>query len=319
MHGKERVALAIAHRVPDRVPRGELYIDDAVVRRLLGCPAVGFEERREFARRLELDIICLSPVYPLEAAGGGMPPAAAVAWPDLDRWVRQTDLFVFVLLEGAFGWGCRLWGYERFFCAVARESTELADLICMVEKYNLELVERAAGMGAMGVLIADDMAYRRGPVAHPAVLRRHFFPSLVRQVSRAAALGVPVFFHSDGNLNDLLEDIVQTGFHGLQCLEPAAGMDIGRIKRLYGDRLCLWGNLDPEELILPRSPRELQQKVHSLLAAAAPGGGFIFGTCSGLIDGMRVENILAAYGAADMKPEDCVGFHLPETPTVGGK
>ncbi|OAT80751.1 hypothetical protein A6M21_12960 [Desulfotomaculum copahuensis] len=289
------MALAIGHRVPDRPPRGEICIDDALVRSVLGCAIVGFAERREFARRLGLDIICLSPVFPVETAGGGMPAVAEAAWPDLDRWVRESDLFVFVMLDGAFGWGARLWGYEHFFSTVARESPELTDLIRAVERFNLELAERAAGAGAMGVLIADDIAYRRGPVVHPAVLRRHFFPSLARQAAGLTELRVPVFFHSDGNLDELLADIAGAGFHGLQCIEAAAGMDIGRIKRQYGDRLCLWGNLDPEELILPRSRPELRNTVQALIDVASPGGGYIFGTSSGLIKGMRVENLQVVY------------------------
>ncbi|KLU60734.1 uroporphyrinogen decarboxylase [Peptococcaceae bacterium CEB3] len=295
MNARERVALAIGHRVPDRVPRGELCIDDALVQAFLRCDAVGFVERWEFARRLGLDIICLSPVYPLETTSGGLPAAAEVAWPDLERWVRESDLFVFVMLDGAFGWGARLCGYEGFFRAVARELPEFTDLIRAVERFNLELAQRAVEAGAMGVLIADDIAYRRGPVINPAVLRRYFMPTLARQAAGVADLGKPVFFHSDGNLDELLADIVKAGFHGLQCLEAAAGMDIGQIKRQYGDLLCLWGNLDPEELILPRSRSELRNEVQALIDVASPGGGFIFGTSSGLFKEMRVENLQAVY------------------------
>jgi len=295
MKARERVALTIGHRTPDRVPRGEIYIDDAVVRSVLGCATVGFEERREFARRLGLDIICLTPRYPRESSGG-MPDAGPVGWSELDRWVRESDLFVFVMLDGPFGWGARLWGYERFFSALVRESAELTGLIRAVEDFNRRLMEKAVGAGAMGVLLADDIAYRRGPMAHPDALRRHFFPSLARQAAAAAGRGVPVFFHSDGNLNDLLEDIIGAGFHGLQCLEAAAGMDIGLIKEKYGTRLCLWGNLDPVELLLPRSRRELQETVQALIEVASPGGGFIFGTSSGLIEGVRPENLQAVYG-----------------------
>ena len=51
---KERVRRAIQHLPTDRVPKGEISIDDAVVKRELECSSVGFEERLQFANKLEL-------------------------------------------------------------------------------------------------------------------------------------------------------------------------------------------------------------------------------------------------------------------------
>ncbi len=94
-----------------------------------------------------------------------------------------------------------------------------------------------------------------------------------------------------------MDDLVEVGFQGLQCLEPEAGMDLARLKAAYGERICLWGNLDPGDLFLERDSEELQRRVQDMIEVAAPGGGFIFGTSSGLVDGMRPENIEAVYRA----------------------
>jgi uroporphyrinogen decarboxylase len=299
LKARERVLSAVNHAVTDKVPRGEIVIDDAVVRDFFSCNEVDFERRYEFIRCLGLDLICLPFRFSMNAGDRSLPHLDDVEWEDIDRWVSQTDLFVFITLEGCYAWGSRLLGFDRFFFTVGREGSDLDDLILSVERLNLELAERAAARGAMGALIADDIAHNRGLMVHPKKLRTHFFPSLQRLVAGISAINIPVFFHSDGNLNEVLHDIVNAGFDGLQGIESAAGMDIGLIKRTYGERLCLWGNLDPRYLVLPCPKEELFEQVDLIAGSAAYGGGFILGTSSGLFKGVRPENLRAIYGAKE--------------------
>ena len=117
--------------------------------------------------------------------------------------------------------------------------------------------------------------------------------------------GVPVFFHSDGNLNAVLSHIVAAGFNGLQCIEPAADMDLPIIKRKYGKNLCLMGNIDPSLLSYQTSQSDTETQddrlVHSvteLMASADADGGLIFGTCSGLHASMSPERVQLMYRLA---------------------
>ena len=93
------------------------------------------------------------------------------------------------------------------------------------------------------VTLADDIAYQKGLLANPQILRRSILPSLARQAEAFRKMGFPVFFHSDGNLNDILPNLATIGLTGLQCLEAAAGMDLASIASQYGKDLCLWGIL----------------------------------------------------------------------------
>ena len=58
MNSRERIFAAIRHEKTDRIPRGEIFIDDAVVSSFLNCAEVGFDERWEFVRSLGLDLVC---------------------------------------------------------------------------------------------------------------------------------------------------------------------------------------------------------------------------------------------------------------------
>jgi len=295
MDSRERVSLAIAHYDADRIPIGEITIADGLIREFLGVDRIAFAERREFVNRLGIDALCEPPQWPVPLLH--LPDPADTQWKDLGVWATHTDRFAFAMLDGLFGWGTRLMGFERFLTASLKRSRELIDLMHAVERLNIALANRAVAAGADGILIADDIAYRQGTTMSPKALRDFFFPSLERQLIGMAPLKIPVFFHSDGNLNAVMDDLVEIGFQGLQCLEPEAGMDLARLKAAYGERICLWGNLDPRDLFLERDSEELEKRVRDMIEVAAPGGGFIFGTSSGLVDGMRPGNIEGVYRA----------------------
>ena len=49
------------------------------------------------------------------------------------------------------------------------------------------------------------------------------FPKLLSRVPWKR--GIPFIKHSEGNLNPILRDLVETGIDGLHSIEPIAGMD----------------------------------------------------------------------------------------------
>lgn len=295
---KALVMRNIKRQATDRIPVGELCIDDAVVAAFTGTSQVGFKQRRQVADRLGLDLICLAADYGLQNNSGPLPAADAVGWDAIESWVGQTDLFIFVLVDGGFAWGVKTWGFQQFLIMVMRQSADVPDLLQRVDTLNRRLFKRAADLGADGVIIADDIAYRRSLYLPPDRMKELFLPSLGRQVEACHCTGLPVFFHSDGNLGSLLKDIAGSGIDGLQGIESASGMDLNAVKTEYGHQLCLWGNLDPACLVEELSAEAIDERVKAVLTAGTPDGGLIFGTSSGLFPGMRPRSIERAYQCA---------------------
>lgn len=294
MDPKRRVSLTIDGKQADRFPRGELLIDDAVQSAYFGSGGITFRHRLEFAEILGLDLICLQTDYGPQGTSFQLPVPDVPCWKDLDHWREETDLFLFALLDGGFSWCAKLLGFTNFMIAIGRCSAEVDSLVRQVEALNSDLIRRAASQGVDGIVIADDIAYSRGLMIGPEMLRRIFLPSLARQVRHARECGLRVFFHSDGNLEPVIDDLVDSGIDGLQCIEKAAGMDLDTIQKRYGEQLCLWGNLDPAILTEPFDPTRLEAAV-AAVTDAANRGGVIFGTSSGLFKGMGIESIRFVY------------------------
>jgi uroporphyrinogen decarboxylase len=159
-----------------------------------------------------------------------------------------------------------------------------------------EFIQRLAGAGADGILLGDDIAYRRSAYVQPAALRESYFPYLTVLVEACQRAGLPVVFHSDGNLWELLGDLVAAGINGLQGLEPAAGMSLSGVRAKVGPELCLWGNVDVGWLAQGRPAAEITQEVSRLLAPLA-GTPLILGTSGGLMAGLPGVNVEAMMSA----------------------
>lgn len=286
-----RVALAIRGRETDRVPKGEFCIDEAVVKTFLSCDQAGFDENLEFINKLGLDIVTLNPVYPKFT--GELPDPGEVAWPDLKRWV-DTGLFSFAVLDGVLGWGVKAFGFNQFLILPGKSPLSFHDLTEKIARFNMENARRLIDAGIDGLIIADDLAYQRGLLLNPQVLRKHVLPSLKSQVAGMSRGGVPVFFHSDGNINEIIPDIIEAGFNGLHCIDRNSSMDISDLQLKYGSRLCLWGSLSAEDLIKAHDPGFLKGML-DMICAAALKKSFILGTDSGLFKGIDLDGLALIY------------------------
>ena len=95
----------------------------------------------------------------------------------------------------------------------------------------------------------------------------------------------------------MLPDIVDCGFTALHPIEPKA-MDIDWVKREYGRRLCLIGNIDLGYTLTRGTPAEVDAEVKERIRTVAPGGGYCVGSSNSVTDYVPLENYNAMREAA---------------------
>lgn len=277
--------------ITDYIPKGELCINDNVIKEVLGVEHVDFTEKLAFVQSMNLDIYSLSPQY--ECIAQCLPDKSQYRWPDLKNWTVGTELFTFAVLDGAFEWGMRLFGVVEFSCML-RSVLDVEDIIRQVEKLNLYMIEKLADEGINGIILADDIAYQQGLFANPKIIRDVFIPSLARQAEKIHSFNLPVFYHSDGNYLPVLGDIIKAGFTGLQCLEKTSGMNLNELQAVLGNEVCLWGHIDTDDLTGADDPL-FMQTLPVKTKELAYGKKFILGTTSGLYEGMNIEALRTLY------------------------
>ena len=117
-----------------------------------------------------------------------------------------------------------------------------------------------------GVWFFDDIAYKNGLFASPKLMSDLFLPYYAEIVSfMDDNYELPVFFHSDGNIEQAIPMLLEAGFVGLHPIENKAGCDLIDIGERYGDQLILIGGFDVR--ILETNDRDLiETQIQNLLS-----------------------------------------------------
>ena len=138
------------------------------------------------------------------------------------------------------------------------------------------------------IWIGDDMAYKTGPMISPKLFKEIFLPRFRRIAEK---ITIPWTYHSDGNLMPILDDLLSLGMSGLHPIEPGA-MDIYEMKKRYGDKVCLMGNISVD-LLSRGTPDEVEADVKEHIEKLAPGGGYIISSSNSITNYCKPENIIA--------------------------
>src|SRR4030042_1464321 len=109
-----------------------------------------------------------------------------------------------------------------------------------------------------------------------------------------------VFFHTDGDVFDLLDDFVEIGVDILNPIQTAAGKmaNLAELKQRYGSNLCFCGALDTPRILPYGTPQQVRQEVKRVIEILAPGGGYMLASVHTIMDEVPPENILAMGDAA---------------------
>jgi len=174
-------------------------------------------------------------------------------------------------------------GFERFFLRLADDTAFVRQLIENRAEWCIAMFRKAVDLGAEVLVLGDDAAYRDGPMVSPRMWRTFVLP-YHRQIVQS--VDVPVIWHSDGNIERLLPFAIEAGFVGVHGLEPAAGMDLGKIKQEYGRDLVLIGNVDVRVLCKP-DLEAVRKEVDRCIEQGAPGGGYMIASCNSIFEGMN--------------------------------
>jgi hypothetical protein len=91
------------------------------------------------------------------------------------------------------------------------------------------------------VMIGDDLAFKSGTILSPEWMRREYFPRLARLISAIKKRGKRLIFHSDGNINAVVEDLVAAGIDALNPIETASGMNLADLHRRHPNLVLIGG------------------------------------------------------------------------------
>ncbi len=328
MNSSERVMAALALKEPDRVPFMD-FVDTAVKRKIMTTDDI---DEAELARKIGMDAIyfvdyatplfCKShsaepdgpKAYGLtgetEFIGEGLirseadllkinlpNPHEESFYDPAKRFMEQyhdQNLAIYAGLR-PFGMFNTIYSMPMMDFAMAlRDNLKLIDtMMDIFIEWNLVILEKIQALGIDFIVTYNDMAWKDGPLVSPQVFREVF---LSKMKIVAEAIKIPWAFHSDGNLTIVMEDLLTLGMNAMNPFEPPC-MDLKVAKETWGDRICLWGNIDLVKTLPYGTVEEVEAEVKQRITDAGLGGGYICATANSITHYCKIENIFAMTNA----------------------
>lgn len=146
------------------------------------------------------------------------------------------------------------------------------------------------------VCIGDDLGTERSLLISPRMYRRLLKPlhaDLIASIkSRTKA---KVFFHTDGDVSGLIDDLVEIGVEVLNPVQTSAGnmSNLFELKKRYGKNLVFCGAIDTQKVLPFGTPVEVRTEVRRVIDLLGPGGGYLLGAVHTIMSEVPAANIIA--------------------------
>lgn len=184
---------------------------------------------------------------------------------DIEKMKAEGSLVRVSLMHGLFFQ--RLY-YLRGFTNLMRDfiqrPPQLYDLIESLTEYILELVNRLLKCGRIDVVyIGDDLGTQTRMPISPSIFREFIYPSYRKIFGRIRESGVHVYFHSDGHIIEVVDQIIDAGVSILNLQDKVNGLE--NIKSLCKGKVCIDVDVDRQHLVPFGKPEEIKLHIKRII------------------------------------------------------
>lgn len=153
-----------------------------------------------------------------------------------------------------------------------------------------ERAELFSGKGLLdGFALCSDYALNVNPFFPPDLFEELVVPHLKECIDTYRKLGYYSIKHTDGNINPILDMIVDCKPDALHSIDPQGQMSLLDVRKKYGDRVATIGNVNCG-LLQTGSDDEAKEDVRRCLREGMTNGyGFIFSTSNCVYTGLPLE------------------------------
>ncbi len=195
--------------------------------------------------------------------------------------------FGFALFERA--WSLR--GLEQFMMDMVLEPVWSEELLERITGIQVKLAREYVALGVDGGYFGDDLGAQRGLLFSPDIWRKLFKPRMKRMFGVFTDAGLPVIMHSDGDIQEIIPDLIDIG---LSCLNPCQPevFDHNRLKKEFGRDLSFYGGVSTQEVLPKGTPDDVRRAARRCIdELASDGTGLIFGPSHRMMSDIPMHNI----------------------------
>jgi len=187
-------------------------------------------------------------------------------------------------------------GVTDFMMMLYDDKQLIEDMLEVSTEHYLKMTKELVKTGVDFIYIADDIAFNKNLFINPKAMKEIWVPRLARIIEPAVDAGIPVMFHSDGKIDEIVEELINMGVKCLNPMDPT-GVDYSEYKKKYGDRLCLSGNVDIDNILSKGTPEDIEADVRKHMEILKPGYGYIASSSHSIMNYIPHENVIAYINA----------------------
>ena len=167
-------------------------------------------------------------------------------------------------------------------------------LLDKVTQLKIELAKKWTEAGIDIIVTADDVGTQKGMMMSPDIYRKLIKPRLKKVIDSAKSVNkdVLIFYHSDGNIEEIIPDLIEVGVEILNPIQPEC-MDPKKIISQYIDKISFWGTLGTQTTLPFGSANDVKDFCIEMLGHVNQTGGLLLAPTHLVEPEVPLENIEA--------------------------
>ncbi len=186
----------------------------------------------------------------------------------------------------------QLRGMENLMMDLAYKSKEVYRLRDDMLEFNLHWLDKWTELEYDGLHFADDWGAQNALIIDPAFWRIFFKPAYRKMFDKVKAAGMDVHFHSDGQILEIIPELIDIGVDVLNCQAVVVGMK--QLKDNYAGKICFRTDLDRQQIMPFAKPEKVRAHIHEMFTHLGTTDGGII-ACGEIGPDIPLENIKAMY------------------------
>jgi uroporphyrinogen-III decarboxylase len=165
---------------------------------------------------------------------------------------------------------------------------KLMDILLEQQTKVMQAVCKNFGQDIALVMINDDIGYNSGLMIKESMFMGIFPHRMKQLIAPAKDIGKLVLMHTDGKLDCILPILYDVGINVNHPIEPESN-DLAEVKKKWAGKMSLIGNVHTPLLAFGKKD-QIEEKVREYCMTVAPGGGYVLGSSTSIMDGIPPEN-----------------------------
>lgn len=227
----------------------------------------------------------------------GLAPASELAGTILGLKARDKIVCGEVAMPFKRAWHLR--GLENLLCDLLVNREFVEQVYDRIYAFETQRAVRSALAGVDVVKVVGDIAMEDRLLFSPDIFRSLDVPrlrELIRQ-TREARPDVLMFYHSDGDISAVMDDLIDVGFDIINPIQPEC-MDVYEVKRRWGKRITMWGTVSVRTTLPRGTSASVRELVWERIRGCGHHGGFVLAPANVISYDTPVENVIAMFEAA---------------------